>query len=155
MFLFQGYRKILLQCQKLLSLGQTLIPNIIFSYWLPPALAFGLIKFSLKQISYKHSRICCTCSSLNNITPWISAESETNLICQRLCSQYTNVVYHMLHPESICLTNPCQPGSPWKHRCILSLCPNQTSEISPARSVHLHGFLRIYWKLSSSSLNML
>lgn len=85
-FLSQGYRKILLQCQNLLSLGQTLIPNVILSYQLPPALAFGLIKFPLKQISYKHSRICCTCSSLDNITPWISTQSETNLICQRLCS---------------------------------------------------------------------
>lgn len=128
--------------KNLLSLGQTLIPNVLLSYQLPPALAFGLIKFPLKQISYKHSRVCCTCSSLDNITLWISTESETNLICQCLCSLSPWCIAHK-HPVPICFTNPHQPDSPRKQRCIIShsLCPNQMSDISPAKSVHLCGIL--------------
>lgn len=104
------------------SLGQTLIPNVLLSYQLPPALEFGLIKFPLKQMSYKHSRTCCTCSSLDNITPWISTESETDLICQCLCSLSPWRIAHRILRLSALLILISQTVLGSTHALSLTLC---------------------------------
>lgn len=139
--LFHSYRKILVQCQNLPSPGQTLIPNVVLSYQLLPALAFGLIKFSLKYILHKHGRICCTCSSLYNITPWISTQSETNLICQCLCSPTPWYITCCILSLSalLRLVSQAVPGS--VDALSPTQCPNQMSEISPIKSVYLYGIL--------------